>query len=158
MPPAIALAKKPSGPPRTPKPMMTANPTARMAHGTARTSSLPRGHRISSLVLGGTLSNVRGSPGDGGNHRGFGFRWGGTCDGEGNPSLDGLNLLCGAWVPGRECDRVPLSLGLALRVFPAKDARSGKPRSRTPAGASCYWAALLYPTAAADSHSAGLSC
>ena len=114
MPPAIALAKKPSGPPRTPKPMMTANPTARMAHGTTRTSSLPRGHRISSLVLGGTLSNVRGSPGDGGNHRGFGFRWGGTCDGEGNPSLDGLNLLCGAWVPGRECDRVPLSLGLAL--------------------------------------------
>jgi hypothetical protein len=36
------------------------------------------------------------SPGDGGRHRGFGFRLGGTCDGEGKTHHDGecTTLLC----------------------------------------------------------------
>ena len=75
MPPAIALAKKPSGPPRTPKPMMTANPTARMAHGTARTSS-PQPQNKQFSLRRNTEQRKR-SPGAGG-HRGFGFRLGGN--------------------------------------------------------------------------------
>jgi len=44
-----------------------------------------RGPDLRVLVVLGSFINKR-SPGDGG-HRGFGFHWGGTCDGEGNPSL-----------------------------------------------------------------------
>jgi hypothetical protein len=48
-----------------------------------------RGPDLRVLVVLGSFINKR-SPGDGG-HRGFGFHWGGTCDGEGNPSLGCIN-------------------------------------------------------------------
>jgi hypothetical protein len=50
-------------------------------------SPLARASRWYLLPSGPFLLVQKRSPGDGGVHRGFGFRCGGTCDGEGNPSL-----------------------------------------------------------------------